>query len=227
MLGLVLAWLTVSLLPVLALRWLPPPTSAFMLQYWLSPQPAAEQRFEPPRHQWTAWENISPAMRLAVVAAEDQKFPHHHGFDLASIQEALTDYIRGDGLRGADGPDRLGPQRLTGSGLVSASQVRQAAIFSVVVALVGGAYLVYVGGPAILAIGIASLLAGYFYSSGPKPLSHGPWGEIFVIVFFGIAAVAGSYYLQMDQAPDLAVLVTGVALGGPAGAVLPVCTVTR
>lgn len=101
MLGLVLVWLTVSLLPVLALRWLPPPTSAFMLQYWFSAQPAAEQRFEPPRYQWTAWENISPAMRLAVVAAEDQKFPHHHGFDLASIQEALGDYIHGDGLRGA------------------------------------------------------------------------------------------------------------------------------
>jgi len=126
----------------------------------------------------------------------------------------------GDGLRGADGPDRLGPKRLTGAGLVPASQVRRAAICSFVLALVAGAYLVYVGGLAILAIGIASLLAGYFYSSGPKPLSHGPWGEIFVIVFFGIAAVAGSYYLQMDQAPDLAVLVTGVALGGPAAAVL-------
>ena len=52
------------------------------------------------------------------------------------------------------------------------------------------------GGLVILLIGLASLASGYAYSSGPRPLSHGPWSEIWVIVFFGLVAVAGSYYLQ-------------------------------
>jgi len=127
-----------------------------------------------------------------------------------------------DGLRGADGPERIGPPRLTGAGLASAAQVRNAGIVSFALALAAGLYLVLVGGLPILLIGLASLTAGYAYSAGPRPLSHGPWGELYVIVFFGIVAVAGSYYLQMRAPPDLAVLIAGAAIGCPAAAVLVV-----
>ncbi len=125
-----------------------------------------------------------------------------------------------DGLRGTDGPDRLGPLRLTGSGLASASQVRRVAIASFLIALAAGVYLVHVGGIVILLIGLASLAAGYAYSSGPRPLSYGPWGEAYVVIFFGIAAVAGSDYLQSHRLPDLGVILTGIAIGCPAAAVL-------
>lgn len=125
-----------------------------------------------------------------------------------------------DGERGADGADRIGPPRLTGGGLATAKQVRTAAIASFAAAFVAGVYLVAVGGLVILSIGIASLVAGYLYSSGPSPISHGPLGEAYVIAFFGIVAVAGSYYLQIGLFPDWRVVVTGAAIGAPAAAVL-------
>ena len=125
-----------------------------------------------------------------------------------------------DGERGADGPDRIGPLRITGSGLAQPKQVRGAAIACFVAALVTGVYLVVVGGVPILLIGLASLLAGYAYSAGRWPLSHGPFGEVYVIVFFGLVAVAGSYYLQSGQMPDAAVVLTGIAVGCYAAAVL-------
>ena len=66
-------------LAILALRWIPPPTTAFMLLH------DGEAR-----HRWVAWPEISPHVAVAVVAAEDQKFPSHHGFDFASISSALS-----------------------------------------------------------------------------------------------------------------------------------------
>jgi monofunctional biosynthetic peptidoglycan transglycosylase len=82
-----------SWLPVLALRWLPPPTTAFML---LDPTPLAAIR-----HEWVNWSQISASVPLAVMAAEDQKFPSHFGFDLESIRDALAERRDGDSLRGA------------------------------------------------------------------------------------------------------------------------------
>ena len=125
-----------------------------------------------------------------------------------------------DGERGADGPDRIGPLRITGSGLAKPKQVRRAAIACFVAALLAGLYLVVVGGMPILVIGLASLVAGYAYSSGKRPLSHGPFGEVYVIVFFGLVAVTGSYYLQSGQLPGGAVALTGIAIGCYAAAVL-------
>jgi len=125
-----------------------------------------------------------------------------------------------DGERGADGPDRIGPLRITGAGLAQPRQVRRAALACFVAALVAGIYLVFVGGIPILAIGLASLVAGYAYSSGPRPLSHGPFSEVYVVVFFGLIAVAGSYYLQIGELPDGAVALTGIAIGSYAAAVL-------
>jgi monofunctional biosynthetic peptidoglycan transglycosylase len=65
-------------------RWIDPPTTAFMLQ-------ARLQRGTPVDWRWVPWAAISPALRVAVVAAEDQKFPTHHGFDLQSISSALRE----------------------------------------------------------------------------------------------------------------------------------------
>jgi 1,4-dihydroxy-2-naphthoate octaprenyltransferase len=124
-----------------------------------------------------------------------------------------------DGEKGNDGPARQGPRRLTGSGLASPLQVRRAAYLTFVLALAGGLYLVAAGGWVILAAGLASLAAGWAYSSGPRPLSHTAWGEVFVILFFGLVAVSGSYYLQGGQW-SVQALTLGFTLGLHAAAVL-------
>jgi monofunctional biosynthetic peptidoglycan transglycosylase len=88
------ALLLLSIAPVLVFRWLPPPTSAVMLARTL----AEGQR---QTWQWVDIDRISPNTALAVVAAEDQKFPDHFGFDLQAIQDAVSDNARGRRLRGA------------------------------------------------------------------------------------------------------------------------------
>ena len=125
-----------------------------------------------------------------------------------------------DGERGADGPERIGPVRITGAGLAKPAQVRRAAAACFIGALLAGAYLVVVGGMPILLVGIASLVSGYAYSAGRRPLSHRPVGEAYVILFFGLVAVAGSYYLQSGQPPASPVILTGIAIGCYAAAVL-------
>ncbi|MEE4184879.1 MAG: 1,4-dihydroxy-2-naphthoate octaprenyltransferase, partial [Gammaproteobacteria bacterium] len=126
----------------------------------------------------------------------------------------------GDAARGGDGPERIGPTRITAAGLASAAQVRRAAVASFATALLVGGYLVYIGGSVILLIGLASLAAGYAYSAGRRPISHSPWGEAFVLAFFGVVAVAGSYYLQGRSAVEPAIVMAGLALGCHAAAVL-------
>ena len=125
----------------------------------------------------------------------------------------------GDAERGNDGPDRFGPQRVTAAGLASPSQVRVSAISCFVLALLLGAYLVSIGGWPIVLLGLVSLLAGWAYSSGPRPLSYTAWGEVLVVFFFGIAAVVGSYYLQTGRFA-VSALLAGLILGTPAAAVL-------
>jgi len=125
----------------------------------------------------------------------------------------------GDALRGNDGPARLGPLRVSAGGLATPGQVECAAYATFLAALLGGGYLVAIGGWPILVIGLASLAAGWAYSSGPRPLSHTAWGEVFVLLFFGLAAVAGSHYLQSGKLM-LPPLWIGLALGCHAAAVL-------
>lgn len=97
--GVLLALVAISVLLVLLFRVANPPTTAFMLQH--SWQAWGNEELGPPRREWVAWDDISPQMRLAVVAAEDQLFPRHRGFDLDSISAAIADYRDGKRLRGA------------------------------------------------------------------------------------------------------------------------------
>jgi monofunctional glycosyltransferase len=83
---------TLSVGAVVAFRWIDPPTSAFMIR---------ERLAAPIRHRWVDGRNISPQLKVAVIAAEDQNFPSHRGFDLKSINDALADRQRGRRVRGA------------------------------------------------------------------------------------------------------------------------------
>jgi len=92
--GILAAVLLVSIVPVLVLRWVAPPTSSVILQRSLS-------EGQPQDYQWVPITRISPYAALAVVAAEDQKFPQHHGFDIAAIRDAVHSNASGGRLRGA------------------------------------------------------------------------------------------------------------------------------
>ena len=121
--------------------------------------------------------------------------------------------------RGTDTPDRLGPQRATAQGWFRASQIKTAAHFMFLLAFLLGMALLQRGGWPIFSIGIASLTAGYAYTAGPRPIAYGPFGELFVLAFFGIVTVVGSHYLQTLVFNWNAVII-GTALGLPAAAVL-------
>jgi 1,4-dihydroxy-2-naphthoate octaprenyltransferase len=121
--------------------------------------------------------------------------------------------------RGNDTRERVGPRRITAAGWATPAQVKRAAAIAFASAFAGGVYLVTIGGWPILIIGFAAIAAGWAYSGGPRPISHTPFGELFVLIFFGVLAVAGSYYLQSGAFP-ISALAAGVGLGGPAAAVL-------
>jgi 1,4-dihydroxy-2-naphthoate polyprenyltransferase len=103
-----------------------------------------------------------------------------------------------DARRGADAADRLGPVRVTSSGLVAPRRVLVATWIAFGIAVVAGVYLATVAGPLILAVGAASILAGVLYTGGPRPYGYEGLGELFVFLFFGLVAVNGSYYVQLE-----------------------------
>jgi 1,4-dihydroxy-2-naphthoate octaprenyltransferase len=123
--------------------------------------------------------------------------------------------------RGNDGPRRLGPVRVTAAGWATPAQTHRAAHIAFALATVGGAFLVWLAGWPILALGLASVASGYAYSGGPRPISHTPLGELFVLAFFGLVAVAGSAYLQAGHFA-LESLPAGLGVGAIAAAVLMV-----
>jgi 1,4-dihydroxy-2-naphthoate polyprenyltransferase len=108
-----------------------------------------------------------------------------------------------DARRGADTVDRLGPVRVTAQGLVAPRRVLIATWVAFGVAVAAGIYLATVAGPVILAVGAVSILAGVLYTAGPRPYGYEGLGELFVFVFFGLVAVNGSYYVQVERVDSL------------------------
>lgn len=98
--------------------------------------------------------------------------------------------------RGADTPDRLGPTRVTQSGILTPRQVKTGLAVVLTLASALGLYLVYLGGLPILLIGAAAAAAAVAYTGGPFPLGYHGLGEIMVFLFFGFASVTGTYYVQ-------------------------------
>ncbi|MCB1336905.1 MAG: 1,4-dihydroxy-2-naphthoate octaprenyltransferase [Maritimibacter sp.] len=125
-----------------------------------------------------------------------------------------------DAARGVDRPDRLGPPRMTALGLLDGRAVRRAAAAAFGLAVLAGLWLAGIGGWPIVAIGLVSLLLGFFYSMGPRPLSGLPFGEALVIAFFGLVAVAGTGWLMGVDPLAPRTLATGLMIGLPAAAVL-------
>jgi 1,4-dihydroxy-2-naphthoate octaprenyltransferase len=106
--------------------------------------------------------------------------------------------------KGADTKERLGPLRAVQAGLLTARSVRRGMFVVFALAMLLGAYLTSVAGPSIVVIGLASIGAAVAYTGGPYPLGYHGLGELFVMLFFGFVAVAGTAFVQVGRIPELA-----------------------
>src|SRR5215216_3886676 len=148
---------------------------------------------------------IAPVL-VGTAAAVEHVEDIHVGAFLAALVGSIfiqigtnlaNDYS--DAKRGADTADRLGPVRVTSSGLVAPRRVLVATWIAFAVAVAAGIYLATVAGVVILIVGAASILAGVLYTGGPRPYGYAGLGEVFVFLFFGLVAVNGSYYVQLEE----------------------------
>jgi 1,4-dihydroxy-2-naphthoate polyprenyltransferase len=155
-----------------------------------------------------------PAAVVPVVVGSGVAFGYGH-FSLWRAVAALivslalqigvnyaNDYS--DGIRGTD-ERRVGPVRLVGAGVAPPRQVRSAAIGSFAVACVAGFALAAVTSWWLILLGALAVVAAWTYTGGRHPYGYRGFGEIAVFVFFGLAAVAGTTYVEMDTLPWLAV----------------------
>ncbi len=143
---------------------------------------------------------VAPVV-VGTAAAADGRF--HALPALAALAGALllqigvnlaNDYF--DFVKGVDTAERVGPVRVTQSGLIPASRVRMAMVASLAAAVLVGVYLITVGGLPILVVGTAAVAAALAYSGGPFPLASHALGDFFVFIFYGPVAVGGTYYVQ-------------------------------
>ena len=153
----------------------------------------------------------------ALAYREDPDLPWRYAlFALggAILIQIATNFINDalDFKKGADTADRLGPVRVTQAGLLSGEAVMRAAYLCLAGAAVMGIPLIARGGWPLLTIGVLSILAAYAYTGGPFPLAYHGLGELFVLLFFGVVAVGGTYYvLRLEY--YFAVILAGVAVG--------------
>lgn len=125
-----------------------------------------------------------------------------------------------DGVKGTD-TVRVGPVRLVGSGLATPAAVKRAALLSFLVAAVVGGALALAVGPELFVVGAAAIAAGWFYTGGKHPYGYYGFGELFVFVFFGVVATAGTTYVLAERLTGLA-LAASVPVGCLACALLVV-----
>ena len=144
---------------------------------------------------------FSPAPALAAMAG---------ALLLQILSNFANDYF--DFTKGVDTRDRLGPVRVMAAGLLSAKELRLGIAAAAGLATLDGVYLVLVGGWPVLAIGVASLIAAVLYTGGPFPYGYHGLGDLFVFIFFGLAAVCGTYYVQVGALPA-ATLFAAVPVG--------------
>jgi 1,4-dihydroxy-2-naphthoate octaprenyltransferase len=144
---------------------------------------------------------IAPVMLGSATAVADKNFAWLPA--VAALMVALllqigvnlaNDYF--DYLKGIDTQDRLGPARVTQSGLIPEKEVKAGMILTIILSLLPGIYLLTVGGLPVLIIGLACICAALAYSGGPFPLASHGLGDLFVFIFFGLVAVCGTYYVQ-------------------------------
>jgi 1,4-dihydroxy-2-naphthoate octaprenyltransferase len=174
----------------------------------------------------TLWAAFSPVIIGTAMAYGEGKVHWLSAF-LAAVGAVLiqigtnfsNDYY--DYFRGVDKKERLGPLRVTQAGLVKPETMKRATILIFSLAFISGLYLIYRGGWPVLIIGLLSILFGILYTAGPYPLGYNGLGDIFVLIFFGLVAVGGTYYVQALEINKL-VLLAGLSPGLFSTAILTV-----
>lgn len=181
-------------------------------------------------NRWSAWllavrpktlpAAISPVLVGTAMAWADGLFSLFPAIAAAAgalllqiLSNFANDYF--DFAKGADTSERLGPTRVMAAGLLSPQAMRRGMVVVVALAVLDGLYLVRVGGWPILAVGLASLVAAVLYTGGPFPFGYHGLGDLFVFVFFGLVAVAGTYFVQAG-----AFSVEVLAVAAPVGALI-------
>jgi 1,4-dihydroxy-2-naphthoate polyprenyltransferase len=120
-----------------------------------------------------------------------------------------NDYF--DFVKGADTAERVGPRRAVAAGLVAPATMRAATIAVFIAAFLVGLTLLPYGGWPLLVVGVLSILCGVAYTGGPYPLAYHGWGDAFVFVFFGLVAVAATYFVQAGRlVADVWVVAAGI-----------------
>ena len=169
---------------------------------------------------------VAPVMIGTAMAFGDGV--HHFLTAFACLLAALAiqvgtnianDYY--DFKKGTDTAKRIGPTRVTQAGLIKPSTMKWAFIIAFGLAALLSIWLIQRGGWPIAVIGILAILSGIFYTAGPRPLGYIGLGDLFVLIFFGPVAVAGTYYVQSYEI-NMAVMLAGIAPGLISVAILTV-----
>lgn len=150
--------------------------------------------------------SISPVLMGLAVAFYDKTYKLDWGAAVVTLLAAI--FIQAgtnlsndlfDYLKGADNQERKGPLRIMQSGLVSKKELLIAVLIVFLLAAASGIYLVLKGGIPILIIGLLSIICGFLYTAGPRPIAYMGLGELFVLIFFGIIAFTGTYFIQTNM----------------------------
>ena len=174
----------------------------------------------------TLWASISPVVIGIAMAFGDGGF--HAPAALVALAcsvliQVATNFANDlfDYQKGADTEARQGPMRVTQAGLATPGMMKRGIFVVLTLTLLGGLYLIWRGGWPAALIGIFSVAAGMLYTGGPRPLGYVGLGDLFVLVFFGPVAVAGTYYVQALTV-TATVIVAGLAPGLLSVAILAV-----
>jgi len=168
--------------------------------------------------------SICPVLVGTAVAASDGRLVPWRALAALVVSVAIqvgvnyaNDYS--DGVRGTDTPARVGPVRLVASGLASPSRVKLAAVLAFAVAGFAGLALALAVDPRLLLVGVVCVAAAVLYTGGPRPYGYAGFGELAVLVFFGLVATTGTAYVQTERLEGLA-LAASVPVGLGAVAIL-------
>jgi 1,4-dihydroxy-2-naphthoate octaprenyltransferase len=171
----------------------------------------------------TLWAAVAPVLVGSALASSAEVF-RWDAFVVITLAAVLiqigVNFANdvADGTRGTDA-ERIGPTRAVASGLITPQQMWIGIRVTFGLAAVAGLYLMSLGGPWILVIGVVSIIAGLGYTNGPIPYGYYGLGELFVFVFFGLVATAGTRFV-FDRSVEAGAWVGGVSMGLLASAIL-------
>lgn len=176
-----------------------------------------------PRTLTAAWAPVVVGVATAAREGTFVALPAAAAFLGATLIQIGTNFANDyyDFIKGADTEHRLGPTRATQAGLITPAAMFRGMLLTFAAAFLVGSYLVWVGGWPIVFIGLLSLLCGWAYTGGPYPLGYNGLGDVFVFLFFGLAAVMGTHWVQAASWSWTA-LAASVPVGALATAIIAV-----